>query len=140
MMNLKFFLLVFPVIFLSSCSNPSNSNLHNSVILGNSVTIQFQDTLYNEEEFIWITFDSLNDSRCPINDWCLWSGNARLLFTFAKDSLKTSFSLNTYRQDLRDTTLFGYSISLIDVMPYPHSDSLYVQDDYSATIIVLNLF
>jgi len=140
MMNLKFFLLVILFILFSSCSNPSNSTSDDSLILGKAVTIHFQDTLKNNEGLIWIAFDSINDSRCPINDWCLWSGNARLSFTFAKDSLKTSFSLNTYRQDLRDTTLFGYSISLIDVMPYPHSDSLYVQDDYSATIIVLNLF
>ena len=127
------------ILLLSFCSNPNETNPYISLRLSDSLTLQFRDTLFNNEENFWITFDSLlADSRCPVDAICLWEGNAELGFTFAKDGNEIPFSLNTHVDFLRDTTLLGYKVSLIDVMPYPHTDSSFTQKDYSTVIVISN--
>jgi len=108
-----------------------------SFIPGDTITIQYQETIYNEEENIGIKFISLiEDSRCPVDLVCYWEGNAKILFRITKNALGKNFALNTYKEFTTDTVLFGYSISLIKVMPLRHSDSLYSQGDYSADLAI----
>jgi len=127
-----FFLLVF-------CQGSNEPLDENNFSLSDSINIQFQDTLFSSEENVWITFDSLlSESRCPVNVVCVWAGNASLHFTFSKDGEETGFNLNTHPDFLNDTTISGYRISLLDVKPYPHTDSLFTQNDYSAIISISN--
>ena len=137
-MSIKYFLLIISVIFSSNCTGPVESSAQKlSFTLSDSLTIQYQDTLYNANENIWITLDSLvQDSRCPINVTCVWAGNAKMALSFGKDNNKSSFELNSNRQFRNDTTLYGYNIQLIDVKPYPHTDSTYVQKDYSTRLLI----
>ena len=108
-----------------------------TLLLGDTLNISYGSTLQNIEEHIWITFDSVyEDSRCPVDVECFWAGNAKLGFTFKQSIRKTSFTLNTHADFKRDTTVNFYHISLIDVLPVPHSDSTYTAKDYSARIVV----
>jgi hypothetical protein len=105
-----------------------------TLVLGDTLSISYKDTLYNQDEAVFITFDSLiADSRCPIGVVCFWEGNAELSFVFNK----TRFSLNTHPAFVTDTTLFEYKILLVQVYPYPHIDSTYTADRYRAEICVL---
>ena len=133
----KISLVLFITIFLWTCSSPNNPSMIKSFILGDTITIHYQETIYNLEENSWIKFNSVvEDSRCPIGAQCWWEGNAKISFKIKKNFYSSNFDLNTYRNFIRDTVLFGYSISLIEVMPYPDLDSLYSQSDYSAKLII----
>ena len=135
-----FFLLSSVVSMLSSCVATNDAEPNTSFKLIDSAILQFQDTFFNNEENFQITFDSvLEDSRCPVNAVCKWAGNAKIGFTIANEENKASFTLNTHSGRFpRDTTLLGYKISLLDVMPQPHTDSTFTQNDYSATIVISN--
>jgi len=136
-MNLKFLLWLFALTILASCENPSNSPLKKSLVLGKPIYLQYQDTLFIESENTWVSFDSLlEDSRCPIGLLCVWAGNAKIGFFFEKDESKVEFSLDSHKALKNDTTIWGYSISLLSVLPYPHRDSSYLPSDYSAEILV----
>jgi len=126
------------LVISSFCAGPYDTNIQPSLKLDDSLTLHFQDTLFNNEENIWITFDQvIEDSRCPVDVRCFWAGNAKLGFAIVKEENKVPFTLNTHGGRFpRDTTLFGYKITLLDVKPYPHTDSTFTQIDYSAKIIV----
>ena len=99
--------------------------------------ISFEDTLGNSDENIWVTFDSvLSESRCPINVVCFWAGNAEILMLFSDNEYIQKIRLNTYFNFENEQNVLGYNISLIDVLPYPHQDSSYVDEDYSAKLII----
>ncbi len=121
-------------IFDSILSPTKNCTVPNQQLtLGDTLGIAYQDTLFNCEEDIWISFDSLvADSRCPIGVVCIWEGNAEVSLTF--DS--TRFHLNTYPNFRTDTTISSFHIDLIDVQPYLHIDSLYTDEQYSVAIRV----
>ena len=133
--------LLIPVLLMlyGSCSNQDNPLSSNTLLFDDTLLVNYQDTLFNHQENIWVTFDSLvEDSRCQIGTICKWSGNARVSFVIAKDTSCATVELNTYSEFTSDTALFGYSISLLDVLPYPHIDSLYSVKDYSAKILLKN--
>jgi len=114
-----------------------NQNTENNITLffNDTLSIVYHDTLRNPEESLWITFDSLlEDSRCPTDLMCWWEGNACLLFDVNKNNIEHRIFLNTYTGFTRDTTILKYRIFLIEVLPIPHSDSVYTPAEYMAKI------
>ncbi|MBN2412871.1 hypothetical protein JXQ31_14375 [candidate division KSB1 bacterium] len=108
-----------------------------TIVLCDTVNVDYGKTLHNFNEQIWITFDTLyEDSRCEVDVICCWAGNARLGFTFRYQNQTARLSLNSYSRFSNDTTVYKYLISLIDVLPYRHSDSTYTAKDYIARIVV----
>ncbi len=139
----KIFLLSHPILIAFMLFNICNDGGifepgdENTLVPGDTLNVSYGDTLRNFKEHIWITFDSLyGDSRCPVDVECIWEGNARLGFTFGHFLSKTSFSLNTHPDFKQDSTVYNYQITLIDVLPYPHTDSTFTAKDYTAQIVV----
>ena len=77
-------------------------------------------------EEISVCFDSLNDSRCPSDAVCFWSGVAIAKFTLIKNHVSYPFTLTTlpvFGQYSSDTTLAGYKFHLVNILPYPKISS-----------------
>ncbi len=119
-------------IFDSVFSPTNDDTLSDQYLtIGDTLSIAYQDTLFNRDEDIWLSFDSLiADSRCPIGVLCVWEGNTEVSLTFNE----IHFQLNTHPTVTNDTTISPYHIDLINVWPYPHIDSLYTDDRYSVEI------
>jgi len=136
----RFILLILfaAIIYVTRCERRYHSVIKSgektsTLILEDTLNVRYRQTLFNYDENIWITFDSLiADSRCPIGVMCFWEGNAEVSFIF--DSIR--FNLNTYKGFTYDTVVSDYRIGLINVWPYPHADSLYTEDQYSIDIVV----
>lgn len=108
-----------------------------SLTINDTVEIAYQDTITNSVHSYTLSFDSLvTDSRCQTGAVCKWEGDAELILTFSKSNNKAELHLHTNSDFTNDTTAFGYNVELIDVNPYPHIDSIYIQNDYSAFIFV----
>ena len=72
--------------------------------------------------FNTVCFNALEDSRCPANSTCVWEGVAIGKFSLHVDSKDYPFSLATKKfpgSISTDTTIAGYQISLIDILPHP---------------------
>ncbi len=118
--------------FLSPISD-KKTDFNPVLTLKDTLNIAYRDTLFNHEENIWLSFDSLiADSRCPIGVQCIWEGNAEVSLIF--NSIQ--FNLNTHGSYTRDTTISTYHIGLMDVRPHPHIDSLYTKNQYSVKVMV----
>lgn len=85
-----------------------------------------------------ICLDSIvNDSRCPTGVVCVWEGDAVAAFTFTKNNTVRSFKLHTNSKFQNDTILEGFTIQLVQIIPYPISDQTIDPDDYRAEINVV---
>ncbi len=114
---------------------PGNSK--DNLVLGDTLEVAYQDTLFGTDENVWLTFDSLlEESRCPVNVTCVWAGNAKISLTFFASENKSRFELNTHPMFTQDTTILAHKIALIEVTPYPHTDSLYIPQDYATKITI----
>ena len=120
--------------YLNKLTVPASSD---SLVLNDTTAIAFNDTIGSSTENIWISFDSLgSDSRCPVNVVCIWEGNAEVFFSITTEAVNTPFVLNTNPTFMREILLHGYTIELIDLLPYPHTDSLFTDTDHVAKLIV----
>lgn len=129
-------LLIVGIFYASMCTNifpPDPPPGDSTLILNKPLHVTFKDTLVNYKKHLWLTFDSLiTDSRCPTGAECVWEGNAELSFIFNS----IPFNLNTHPSFTTDTTILNYHIEMLNVTPYPHIDSVYTDEQYTAEIIV----
>jgi hypothetical protein len=98
-----------------------------SVLAGTetSLNIQLNDcaTTIFSDNGLQLCFDSiLEDSRCPTNAFCIWQGSAICHFSFKKNNKTYPIVLSTLSLTgsySKDTTVSGYKIEFIDLLPYP---------------------
>ncbi len=113
--------------------------LKSTLPLNDTIEIANFETRNNYEHKLILRMDSvLGDSRCPSNVQCVWEGNAEIRFLFTVDNIQTDFVLNTHgsNQFNSDTIIDGYSISLLDLSPYPEDPGEILQVEYNSKVIV----
>ena len=84
-----------------------------------------------------IAFDRVtSDSRCPMNAFCVWAGDAIVAVLLSqRPGGSAARELHT---DARgsETSYLAYSIKLLTLAPYPQTDREIRPEDYVATIEV----
>lgn len=136
---------IFPLIsilFLFSCEwlfNPSGGGQKVAYTFGDTVWIGYQDVLVAEPNAFRLRFDKLiSDHRCPLDMECFWEGNAEVQFHLQTDTTSADIKLDTYWGWQQDTSLNGYYIALLGLLPRPHTDSSYTAADYRARVVVFD--
>lgn len=136
----KLIIIITIVILLDliSCSDPSTQPDSASFNLGDTLLINYKETFVNSENDLSISFENLiSDGRCPIDLMCFWEGDAEIEFKFTMENNTSFFSLHTAGNYFtKDTIIYGNSIKLIDLFPYPHSKIIYKPKDYSVRIVI----
>jgi hypothetical protein len=128
-------LLIVLLTGFSSC-NQDPQSLTGNLVMGDTLLIRYHQTLTNGTDGISVLLDSvLNDSRCPTDVVCIWAGNAEARFVIKRGVEETKFNLNTTLRP-RDTTINGYKITLLDLLPYPVSKHQIAPEEYYAHISV----
>lgn len=89
--------------------------------LNDTVEVMLKDFVLCADDLdLFIQFDSLiTDSRCPLKANCIWAGNAKVEIGVNYKKLKESIQLDTDKSMVTEKSVFGYTIKLINVMPYP---------------------
>lgn len=99
--------------------------------LNDALALKYSELYCNSEYDFRLSFDSLQDSRCPIGTSCIWEGNARVQLIFKQGQENAiRFWLNTHVNFPSDTTINGIRFELSDVLPYPEVDKDYQLEDY----------
>jgi hypothetical protein len=117
MKRLAFIIAVASAIFFGACDKPVDAEI--------SLTIKLQhcaDNIFSGND-IHLCFDKVvADSRCPYTADCIWAGAAAVEFTLTKHNETHLLKLSTisrYGDYTKDTTVAGYKIELLDLLPYP---------------------
>lgn len=85
---------------------------------------------------IEITILNIQDSRCPADVTCVWMGEAKISINVVKD-LKDlgNFVLSTI-EDKTTLSFDIFTITLVQVQPYPYSSKEIPPSDYVVTLLV----
>jgi hypothetical protein len=90
-------------------------------------------------DHVQICFDSLiEDSRCPKGVECVWAGMAIAKFIFTLNNDQHPMTLSTLNLHVfpSDTTIMGYKIEFIDLLPYADTNSNRDISEYKAELKV----
>ena len=78
-----------------------------------------------------------SDSRCPADVMCVWEGDAHVqIWAHDPDRAQTDLDLHTFRGYEREASFGPYVIRLLQVVPYPRTDTELDPDDYTVTLVV----
>jgi hypothetical protein len=101
-----------------------------------------QDALIRGEKLRVRFTDVLEDSRCPTQVECFWTGQARIAIEVQPDgSAPTMVQFNTNPapgQTVKAATVAQYRLELQSLDPYPQTPDPIAFEDYRATLIVRN--
>ncbi len=106
-------------------------------VFGDTLQLEYGQTINLLPENIEIRFDSIvSESRCPATVECIWAGLAEVKLQFAQGSATQTGLLNTLN-DPEFIIVFGKTVRLIDVLPYPQVPEVIIpQEDYKIRIVV----
>jgi len=138
-------LLVFICLLLVGCEDNINTfqlneelkKTNQSVWVGREFKLKVGEEVFLRKENLKIKFVSVpEDSRCPVNVDCFWSGNAKVALTYQKNlNRAVNDTLNTHLQPHASRYL-RYRIILKDLEPYPIEAEPIPPGEYIATILV----
>ncbi|MCS6768460.1 MAG: hypothetical protein RMJ59_06555 [Candidatus Nitrosocaldus sp.] len=82
--------------------------------------------------------DVLEDSRCPEGAHCIRAGSATVMLevTSVHGSMYLDLAVGDMGYDAR--RIMGYTVSLLDVRPYPRVDGRIEKDEYAIELLVSN--
>lgn len=110
--------------------------------LGNEFTLGGgQEAVLSVDELRVRFTDVLEDSRCPTEVECFWTGQARIAVQVqpaGRPSTTTDFNTNPAPgQNVQTARVDDYTIALKSLEPYPRTpDEPIAFDDYRATLLV----
>ena len=109
----------------------------NKCWVGKEFKLKVGEEVVLQKENLRIKFLSVpEDSRCPIDVICFWSGNARVALTYQKNlNRAVNDTLNTHLQPHASRYL-RYRVILKNLEPYPEGTEPIPPEEYVATIIV----
>lgn len=128
-------------LLLFSCTE--DASVDSNINLNDEVWIKYKQSITFGTEPMSLKFnDLLSESRCPSNVVCVWQGEALLSFKVFKPGTYESNvrikidgyvgKTNTDAHKFVDT--LGYRFTLIQLDPYPHTDSIRQLSDYIALV------
>ena len=78
----------------------------------------------------------VEDSRCPIDANCIWTGNAKIQFKLKKkNGVWETFELNT-DVEKREIRFSGYAIKIVGLTPTPKANVRINRNGYVATFSI----
>jgi hypothetical protein len=105
--------------------------------LGHEFELKINQEAMVEGEDMTVVFESvLEDSRCPVDVTCVWSGNAKIRLRSSKQKqAPAAVEVNT---DLKpkSSSYLGYEIKLVALKPSRNSEKSIQPNEYTATLIV----
>lgn len=137
MKNLLFFSVALLFVGLNwQCERITNTPDSQQAVLGDTIQLTYGQTFTLLPDNMQVRFDSVTqDSRCPLDVECVWAGMAEVKLWFEQDQVEQTGLLNTM-DDPGSITVFGKTVHLIDVTPYPQTPGEIPQGDYKIRIVV----
>ncbi|WP_299454486.1 hypothetical protein [uncultured Microscilla sp.] len=81
-----------------------------------------------------LTFNEVEDSRCPEGAQCIWAGNVKV--NFKVGGFGFTLTKEAGKPELAQTTINGYMVKLVEVSPYPSVGTTINKANYRAKVVV----
>ncbi len=137
-MRLLIFSLIALCVFSFSCEEQFAPG--SEFEIGDTITINLNETRYNEAYQFALTYDSLlAESRCAMNVVCIWQGNATVQVSFKTPDETFPFELHTLGTESFPSSFqtAGLTIQLVSVAPYPCVGCENIRKEDEAIVVVV---
>ena len=112
-----------------------SSPTHPTTPLNTEFTLAPGESRIIEGELLIVRFTGVTgDSRCPADAFCILGGSADVGITAVSDRSTQNYALKT--GDMQPVKHDDFTISLVQVAPYPFSTRTIAPDEYRATFKV----
>jgi len=133
--------LVVPIgLALMSCHGTAQADVPEFTLNQPFALAGGQDGLIPSEKLNLRFTEVLEDSRCPTQVECVWTGQARIAISVQPDGGgQTNVEFNTNPapgQTVKAATVGPYSVELASLDPYPQTPDAIEFEDYRATLLV----
>lgn len=120
-------------LFAIGCRNPVGP----TPALGAEFTLAPGQQAQVEKTPVAIKFLRVDgDSRCPANALCITGGDAVVKIEVSASNRTTPYDLHT--GDMKPVSSGDFTITLVQLQPYPFSDKTTAPGDYRVTLRVTN--
>jgi len=127
--------LVFLALLVFGCTTPAEKPINAS--FGSPFHLKINQSAVVDSENITIVFMNVTgDSRCPSNVQCIWEGAAHI----STQVLQNGKSLGEFELSLQggrgsSINVSSYSITMLDLSPYPVAGAQTNSSEYVATLV-----
>lgn len=90
---------------------------------------------YKVEGRLSFSIDSINDSRCPKNALCFWTGDVSLYFSISQNSHRTDTLISMLNNN--PFIVDYYTWKILEVEPYPEAGKEIDPADYRIKMVIL---
>ena len=102
-----------------------------------TIQVPYNQTVQIGETTRSLRFDTLfRDSRCPEDVNCIWKGAWEIGMELLDQDITYTMKLGTYLKTAMDTTLDGYSIQVLDLLPRPNTTIKHTKSDYRVIVVI----
>ncbi len=139
-MRVSYFVLCFLCLTAISCEKDYDP-LTITINPGDTVSLALHQSASLQTAFFKITLQEIiEDSRCPSNGACIWRGRAVASFVVQSIDGKQTIELAEYdNPNIEPKTsiqVFGHTITMLEVTPWPESSNSIKDEDYRVVIQV----
>ena len=119
------------LVLLAGCS----THRPQSRVLGQAFSLPHGESVAIRSEGLTVAFTEVNeDSRCPTGATCITAGQASVTLRLAKSASDISVLL-TIPGDA-NAEFEGYTVTLLDLLPYPSIGHALRPEEYAASLLV----
>lgn len=124
---------IFCLIFQSTAFGDSPKDVSSNL----PFPLKVKETADIDSELKLTVLDGIEDSRCPSDVTCIWEGNVSVKVNLIKgDQNIGNHTIQLETIDGDEQNFDGYFIRLINVEPYPKSNTIIESSDYVMTFLV----
>ncbi len=114
------------------------------VDLEDEIVLGYGETAYIESEGLWVSFtEVIGDSRCPMDAYCIWPGQAEIGLALEKRRGMEDpivLLLQPGRDPFEEPQIYecsyGYRIYFLQLSPYPSAGHTIPDESYIARIVI----
>ena len=130
-------LAILPLLFVFATAIVKPANDVQQVTFNQVFEVEVGQQVLVENTGLRINFQSVaEDSRCPVNVKCVWTGNAKVVLRLSKAGKhNATINLNT-GLDPKHLSYQGYDIKLVGVTPQRKEGVTIKSGDYTVTLLV----
>ena len=130
-------LAILPLLFVFATTAIQPASRITLVDLNQSFEVRASNEVLVKNEGLRIEFQTVaEDSRCPVNVKCVWTGNAKVVLRLSKAGKhNATINLNT-GLDPKHLSYQGYDIKLVEVTPQRKEGVTIKSGGYAVTLLV----
>ncbi|NBC84384.1 MAG: hypothetical protein GVY19_13535 [Bacteroidetes bacterium] len=137
-MNTLLLLATISVLSFNCERNDDSSSIATKKLVLNDTIELKKSVIYEHDDInLQLVFDGIKeDSRCPTGVNCIWPGNAKAALSIKVNNEASDIELNTHPDFQQTVRISGYDVSLVDISPYPKSDTIIDPGEYTIEIFM----